>query len=95
MQILLLQILFTDSKYYYLFVTTHSPFVLYEMDNVNLMRIYSEGWINSVSTFSTVPAKFETNRKMLNRGLAKAIFANKVLVVKGSSEQLLLQRIID
>ena len=49
MQIALSQILFTDSKYTYLFVTTHSPFVLYEMDNVNLVRIYSERKINSIT----------------------------------------------
>lgn len=94
MQILLSQILFTDSKYSYLFVTTHSPFVLYEMDSVNLVRIYSEGKINSVSTFYKVPEKFETNRKMLNRGLAEAIFANKVLLVEGPSEQLLFNKVL-
>ena len=94
MQILLSQILFTDSKYNYLFVTTHSPFVLYEMDSVNLVRVYSEGKINSVSTFYKVPEKFETNRKMLNRGLAEAIFANKVLLVEGPSEQLLFNKVL-
>lgn len=94
MQILLSHILFTDSKYSYLFVTTHSPFVLYEMDSVNLVRIYSEGKINSVSTFYKVPEKFETNRKMLNRGLAEAIFANKVLLVEGPSEQLLFNKVL-
>ena len=38
MQIALSHILFTDSKYTYLFVTTHSPFVLYEMDNVHFIK---------------------------------------------------------
>ncbi len=42
MQIALSQILFTDNKYTYLFVTTHSPFILYEMDDVNLVRLYSD-----------------------------------------------------
>ena len=55
MQIVLSQILFTDNKYKYLFVTTHSPYILYEMDNVNLLRIYSERKISSSSYFYKVP----------------------------------------
>jgi putative ATP-dependent endonuclease of OLD family len=94
MQIALSQILFTDSKYTYLFVSTHSPFVLYEMDNVNLIRIYSERKITSASTFYKVPDAFEKNRKMLNRSLSEAIFANKVLLVEGPSEQLLFEKVL-
>ena len=94
MQIALSQILFTDSKYTYLFVTTHSPFVLYEMDNVNLVRIYSERKVNSLSTFYKVPENFEKNRKMLNRCLSEAIFANKVLLVEGPSEHMLFSKIL-
>lgn len=94
MQIALSQILFTDSKYTYLFVTTHSPFVLYEMDNVNLVRIYSERKINSISTFYKVPDNYEKNRKMLNRCLSEAIFANKVLLVEGPSEYMLFSKVL-
>lgn len=94
MQIALSQILFTDSKYTYLFVSTHSPFVLYEMDNVNLIRIYSERKITSASTFYKVPDAFEKNRKMLNRSLSEAIFADKVLLVEGPSEQILFEKIL-
>lgn len=94
MQIALSQILFTDSKYTYLFVTTHSPFVLYEMDNVNLVRIYSERKINSISTFYKVPDTYEKNRKMLNRCLSEAIFANKVLLVEGPSEYMLFSKVL-
>lgn len=94
MQIALSQILFTDSKYTYLFVTTHSPFVLYEMDNVNLVRIYSERKVNSLSTFYKVPENFEKNRKMLNRCLSEAIFADKVLLVEGPSEHMLFSKIL-
>lgn len=94
MQIALSQILFTDSKYTYLFVTTHSPFVLYEMDNVNLVRIYSERKINSISTFYKVPDAYEKNRKMLNRCLSEAIFANKVLLVEGPSEYMLFSKVL-
>lgn len=94
MQIVLSQILFTDSKYAYLFASTHSPFVLYEMDNVNLIRIYNEGKIDSASTFYKVPAGFEKNRKMLNRSLSEAIFANNVILVEGPSEVLLFEKVL-
>ncbi len=94
MQIALSQILFTNEKYSYLFVTTHSPFILYEMDKVNLVRIYSERRINSKSTFYKVPEEYFTNRKMLNRCLSEAIFANKVLLVEGPSEYALFNKVL-
>ena len=49
MQIAISKILFNDKKYEYLFVTTHSPYILYEMDNVNLVRIYNKNRIDSSS----------------------------------------------
>lgn len=94
MQIALSQILFTDNKYTYLFVTTHSPFILYEMDNVNLVRIYSERKINSSSTFYKVPDSYEKNRQILNHCLSEAIFANKVLLVEGPSEYMLFSKVL-
>ncbi len=68
--------------------------VLYEMDNVNLVRIYSERKINSISTFYKVPDTYEKNRKMLNRCLSEAIFANKVLLVEGPSEYMLFSKVL-
>ena len=94
MQIALSQILFTDTKYTYLFVTTHSPFVLYEMDDVNLVRIYSDRKINGINTFYKVPENYEKARKMLNRCLSEAIFANKVLLVEGPSEYMLFSKVL-
>ena len=94
MQIALSQILFTDDKYAYLFVTTHSPFILYEMDDVNLVRIYSDRKINGISTFYKVPESYEKTRKMLNRCLSEAIFANKVLIVEGPSEYMLFSKVL-
>lgn len=94
MQIALSQILFTDTKYTYLFVTTHSPFVLYEMDDVILVRIYSDRKINGISTFYKVPENYEKARKMLNRCLSEAIFANKVLLVEGPSEYMLFSKVL-
>lgn len=94
LQIALSQILFADEKYHYLFVTTHSPFVLYEMNNVSLVRIFSDKSITSASFFYTVPKDYEKNRKMLNRCLTEAIFANKVLLVEGPSELILFEKVL-
>lgn len=94
MQIALSQILFSDNKYSYLFVTTHSPFILYEMNEVNLVRIYSNRKVNGNSSFYKVPVKYEKTRKMLNQGLSEAIFANKVLLVEGPSEYILFNKIL-
>lgn len=67
LQIALSQILFAENKYHYLFVTTHSPFVLYDMDGVSLIRIFHGSAIDSASCFYQVPSDFEKSRKMLNR----------------------------
>ena len=64
------------------------------MDNVNLVRIYSERKIDSKSIFYTVPELYQKNRKILNRGLSEAIFANRVLLVEGPSEYMLFSKIL-
>ena len=94
MQIALSHILFLDDKYQYLFMTTHSPYVLAEMDHVNLIRIYNEDKIVSRSVLYTVPTEFKSQRKMLNRGLVEAIFADKVLLVEGLSENVLFGKVL-
>ena len=56
--------------------------------------IFSERKINSISTFYKVPDAYEKNRKMLNRCLSEAIFANKVLLVEGPSEYMLFSKVL-
>ena len=94
MQISLSFNLFQKDKYQYLFLTTHSPYVLAEMDQVNLVRIYNEDKIVSKSVLYTVPKEFSSQRKMLNRGLVEAIFADKVLLVEGPSENVLFGKVL-
>lgn len=94
MQIALSHILFLDDKYQYLFMTTHSPYVLTEMDQVNLVRIYNADKISSKSVLYIVPDRFKSQRKMLNRGLVEAIFADKVLLVEGPSENVLFGKVL-
>ncbi|ETS93368.1 ATP-dependent endonuclease [Veillonella sp. AS16] len=94
MQLSLSSVIFNDNTYEYLFVTTHSPFILYEMNNVNLVRIYNLGNISSKSFIYKVPTEFEKSRKLLNSYLAEAIFANRVLLVEGPSEELLFNKVL-
>lgn len=94
LQIALSHILFLNNKYNYLFMTTHSPYVLAEMDNVNLIRIYNKDKISSKSILYNVPKEFKNQRKMLNKGLVEAIFANKVLIVEGPSENVLFGKVL-
>lgn len=94
MQIALSHVLFSENKYQYLFITTHSPYVLAEMDQVNLVRIYNADKIVSSSVLYVVPDEFKKQRKMLNRGLAEAIFADKVLLVEGPSEVVLFGKVL-
>lgn len=95
MQIALSHTLFVDDKYQYLFMTTHSPHVLSEMDKVNLIRLYNEDkTVSSSSALYVVPNDFKSQRKMLNRGLVEAIFADKVLLVEGPSESVLFGKVL-
>ena len=64
------------------------------MDNVNLVRIYNERTINGKSTFYKVPNAYYKDKKMLNRCLSEAIFANKVLLVEGPSEYALFNKVL-
>lgn len=95
LQIELSQILFDNSgSYPYLFVSTHSPYILYEMNKVTLVRVFAERSVISNSSFYEVPSDFQDNKKMLNRLLVEAIFAKRVLLVEGPSEQLLFDKVL-
>lgn len=94
MQLALSHKIFVDEKYKYTFLTTHSSFVLAEMDKVNLVRIYNETKIDSASCFYTVPMEFSKQKLRLNKGLSEAIFADKVLLVEGPSEEILFGKIL-
>lgn len=48
----------------------------------------------SKSVLYRVPTKFKSQRKMLNRGLVEAIFADKVLLVEGPSENVLFGKVL-
>ncbi|SES43058.1 putative ATP-dependent endonuclease of the OLD family [Butyrivibrio fibrisolvens] len=94
MQMAISRVLFGEDNYKYLFVTTHSPLILTEMDNVNLVRVFNEGRLDTRGVFYKVPDEYKQRKKMLNRGLSEAIFAKKVLLVEGPSENVLFTKVL-
>ena len=78
----------------YLFISTHSPFVLSEMDDVTLVRLYNTDKIVATSECYTVPREWKSAKKKLNRELSWAIFADTVLLVEGESECILFERVL-
>jgi hypothetical protein len=94
LQMMLSKLLFTEKKYNYLFLTTHSPYILYEMDDINLVRIYNDNKINSKSMFYEIPKEYKTKKEFLNKDISEAIFMDRVLLVEGISELKLFQRIL-
>lgn len=94
LQLSLSRYLFNESDSKYLFLTTHSSLVLTEMNQVNLVRIYNSNKINSASIFYEVPKEYKNLRLKLNKGLSEAIFADRVLLVEGPSEEVLFSRVL-
>ena len=94
LQIMLSKLLFTEEKYNYLFLTTHSPYILYDMDDINLVRIYNDNKINSKSMFYKIPKEYKNKKELLNKDISEAIFMDRVLLVEGISELKLFQRIL-
>ena len=94
LQLSLSRYLFNESDSKYLFLTTHSSLILAEMDQVNLVRIYNSNKINSASIFYEVPKEYKNLRLKLNKELSEAIFADRVLLVEGPSEEVLFSRVL-
>ena len=83
-----------DKTLNYLFISTHSPFILSEMDDVHLVRLYNADKITAASESYAVPDSWKTAKKKLNRALAEAVFADSVLLVEGESECVLFERVL-
>ncbi|UZD44889.1 ATP-dependent nuclease [Peribacillus frigoritolerans] len=94
MQIALSYQLFNMDIYKYFFLSTHSSELLYEMDRAALIRIYSRDKTDCASIIYKVDQTYKNLKKELNRSLANALFADKVLLVEGPSEKVLFERIL-
>lgn len=95
MQIALSKQLFSSEVYQYFFLSTHSSELLYEMDNASLIRIYSKDTVVCESYIYQVDDEYKKVKKELNRSLATALFAEKVLLVEGPSEKVLFEKILE
>ncbi|WP_342504302.1 AAA family ATPase [Lysinibacillus sp. FSL L8-0126] len=95
MQIALSKQLFESEVYTYFFLSTHSSELLYEMDNASLIRIYSKNRTNCESYIYHVEDSYKNVKKELNRSLATALFADRVLLVEGPSEKVLFEKILE
>lgn len=94
LQLALSKKLFSQSAYNYFFLTTHSSDLLYEMDDASLIRVYSEDKIKCSSTLYSVSNCYKSIKKQLNKSIATAIFAEKVLLVEGPSEKVLFEKVL-
>lgn len=96
MQLYLSDQIFNNMKFKYFFLTTHSPSMLYEMDNnTNLVRLYSKDKVQCNTFLYNVPPEYKDLKRELNRNLANALFYEKVLLVEGPSEELLFKKVIE
>lgn len=94
MQMMLSQQLFSQPVYDYFFLTTHSPKILYEMDETQLIRITDNSNSKSFSYLYKVPKEYKILKKKLNKGLSESLFYNEVLLVEGSSEYVLFEAVL-
>ncbi len=96
LQIALSKMFFEEMGYEFIFVTTHSPYILYEMNNVNLIRIYkSDNNIQTAGVMYVIGEEYQNKKKVLNRALAEAVFAKTILLIEGPSEQILFEKILN
>jgi len=95
MQIALSKQLFQNEVYDYFFLSTHSSELLYEMDNASLIRLYNDEIVNCASHIYHVDEDYKEMKKELNRSLATALFANKVLLIEGPSERVLFEKVLE
>lgn len=88
--------IFNNMKFKYFFLTTHSPSMLFEMDdNTNLVRLYSKDKVECNTFLYSVPNEYKDLKRELNRNLANALFYENVLLVEGPSEELLFKKVIE
>ncbi|MGT2754974.1 ATP-dependent nuclease [Streptococcus ovis] len=95
LQISLSKQLFNDELYSYFFLTTHSSELLYEMDDIQLIKIVSSDRSNGYSYYYQVPEDFSKLKKNLNKSLSQSIFYDTVLLVEGPSEYALFTAIMN
>ena len=96
-QISLSDTLFNSNSFCNIFLSTHSPQLLYKISNgVNIIRIDKKNnQTTSNSSVYNLPEEYNILKNILQKDLAEAIFCKKVLLVEGYSEKILFEYILD
>lgn len=94
LQLSLSKQLFNDDIYKYFFMTTHSPNLLIQMDNTQLIRIWTDRKSFSESYLYKVEDDFNSLKLKLNKDISEAVFSDVVLLVEGPSEKILFESIL-
>lgn len=94
MQIALSKQLFNQEIYRYFVMSTHSSEMLYEMDKATLIRLCNEDRTIAKSFLYKVGEEFSKIKRELNESLTTALFADRVLLIEGSSEKVLFEKIL-
>lgn len=84
-----------ESIYDYFFLTTHSNELLYELDHAALIRLYNTGNTKASSVIFHHDEEQKNIKRRLNKQLSSAFFANKILLVEGPSEAILIDSIFE
>lgn len=79
----------------FVFITSHSPNIVQEFYNLNLIRIYKkEDNINSGSTVMKLPDELNYFMEYYMHIISNAIFNRKIMLVEGYTEKLLYEHIL-
>lgn len=95
MQIALSKQLFEEDVYKYIFISTHSSEILYEMDKAMLIRIHSQDKIQCNSYLYKIDPSYKVTKKKLNKELSNALFSEKVILIEGPSERILFEKVLE
>ncbi len=96
-QISLSNTFFNSDFFCNIFLSTHSPQLLYKISNgVNIIRIDKKNnQATSNSSVYTLPEEYNSLKNILQKDLSEALFCKKVLLVEGYSEKILFEYILD
>lgn len=95
LQLSLSRQIFRENLYEYLFMTTHSPNLLIQMNNTQLIRIWKDPVSHGSSFLYKLDPEFKTMQLKLNKEISEAVFCSTVLLVEGPSEKILYESILN
>lgn len=86
--------LFQKDIFKYIFLSTHSSFLIKKIENVTLIKLMSNGKIMGKSVSYKIPEEYGYLKNKMTDDLTEAIFARKVLLVEGPSEKQLFDKVL-